>query len=315
MIFSSPLQHSISQLQRIYEAIDVSNKNPLSLSQALHIATELVAHGSPLAKNFITQLQNKFPSDLVRDYCNKLLLQTDFINSIPNLHHVLSNKNLIESLYKLNGFFYHKGLKYPNKMLVVFTTMFNNFYLSNPVLYALISHFGVSLLLLKDATRFNYLNGVDGFGKNLRAVAEQIVCLAGAEKIEEIYITGFSSGGYASLLCSSFVSCNGYLGFSITSDLSKNSLLKPGKYFTKDVSSKISDEWLMDLGSYLNDNVIRRIYYGINSPQDKSHALNLCNVPNLSTTCITDCGHLSIASLMEKNMLSNIFEQTLFNVN
>lgn len=318
MKFFSPHQHSVSQIKRIAEALVAGKEKPLSLSEDLHIATELVQHGSPRAKNFINQIEKKVSNDLVNNYLRKLLLQLEFIQSIPNLTNVLSNENLLQSLYRLNGFFFERGAKYPNKMIVVFTTMFNNFYLSNPVLYALLSQFGITLLVLKDATRFNYLNGVDGFAQNPHEIANQITLLARAKKIDEIYITGFSSGGYVSLLCSSLINCRGYLGFSITSDLSKNSTLKPGKYFTNDVSSKVSPMWLADLGAYLvirRDLVNRKIYYGINSPRDKSHAINLSDVPNLSTISIADCDHHSIAALIENKELTNVFEETLFNSN
>ena len=73
-------------------------------------------------------------------------------------------------------------------LIVVFTTRYNNFFISNLVFGALLQQTGNSILFLKDTTGGNYLKGMKNFGDNwessLIALNKRIT------KFERLILTG-----------------------------------------------------------------------------------------------------------------------------
>jgi len=315
MIFKSDRQHSLEKLQHLKSLI---NANGLTFNQQLGLTSELVQHGFKNADRLIENLQVKAPNPDALDFLNRLLKQYRFIESIPNVEFFQKQPQLISKLYSKNGCSFFQGSQNPDKLVVVFTTMFNNFHISNLLMLAFLSQFGVSILMLKDATRFNYLKGVTGFGDNPEEVAKQILAIKKKNDIEKVFVTGYSSGGFASLLCAQLVQSDGHLGFSILSDTSGLPELTPGKYFNQEVRSKIDNRWLINLRKLLESDAstsIKKynIYYGLNSKHDFDHAMNLDGLPQVSLNPIKNCGHVTIARLMESFELTSIFHRLIFN--
>jgi hypothetical protein len=311
MLFESRYQHSPAQLDKINKLFE---KGEISATESLFLATEATQHGHPKALNFIEILQMHLKKKEVQDYLSSLKLQSQFINSIPGWVTVKTNQEVLKKLYELNGYNFIKGSTYPHKLIIIFTTMYNNFYMSNPVFVTFLLQFGVSILILKDATRFNYLNGVKGLGSNLSEVAEKVNFFIAKERIQDLLITGFSSGGYSSLLFSCLVPCKRYLGFSIMSDFSDHSSLRSAKFFTSEVREKVDKRWLVNLKEMLTINQLqcrRDIYVGQNTPVDIEHADNLRQINNLHIHELS-CGHITLAPLMENNELTRVFYDFIF---
>jgi hypothetical protein len=301
-------RHSLQQIVAIEQMLDGRVK--LSAKEALFVATQLVVHGSEWACEFVRDLSVQIIHPDAQQYLDRLSKQAGFIRGIPGLDKVRNIEPLRSELYKPEGIFFKRGVRHPEKLLVVFTTMFNNFYVSNLVFYALVRNFGVSVLLLKDSSLFNYLNGVVGFGGDIVQVSHNVMSLARREEVSEIYITGFSSGGYASLVSSCLLPCSRYLGFSVVSDLSRNSAIFSGKYFTDNVRGGIDQKWLVNLRDVLlgsSEFPKRDIFFGHDYKMDVEQAENLEGIPG--TTIIgLNCGHQTIASLMESERLTSIFK-------
>src|SRR5690349_21111140 len=152
---------------------------------AFFVATQIVMHGSDHSEEIIHRfrLGSKHPDAL--KYVDKLCKQLEFIKSLKFWPQVKSDHGLISKLYETEGFFFAKGSKYPHKLLVVFTTMFNNFRISNALLYAMIKELDVSVLILKDCTYFNFLNGVAGLGTDISSITQAISSLAREHEICE----------------------------------------------------------------------------------------------------------------------------------
>jgi hypothetical protein len=311
MLFDSRYQHSVVQLNKLNALF---KQGETSATESLFLATEATQHGHPKALSLIDILLKKIKKKEVQDYLSSLKLQSQFINSIPAWGTVKANQEVLKKLYELNGYNFMKGSTYPSKLIIVFTTMFNNFYMSNPVFVAFLSQFGVSILILKDATRYNYLNGVKGLGGNLSEVAERIKLIIDKERIEDILITGFSSGGYSSLVFSCLVPCNRYLGFSVRSDFSDHSSLQSAKFFTNEVREKVDKRWLVNVKDMLTVNQMqwrKDIYVGQNTPVDMEHAENLRQINNVYIHELS-CGHITLAPLMESGELIRIFHDFIF---
>jgi hypothetical protein len=309
--FESRYQHSAEQLNKLNKLFVQAE---ISATESLFLATEAIQHGHPKALSFIDNLQRQLQKRELQDYLYSLKLQGEFINSIPALNTVHTNQEALKKLYELNGYKYIEGSKYPDKLIIVFTTMYNNFYMSNPVFIAFLLQFGISILILKDATRFNYLKGVKGLGNDLAEVAKKIKLIITKEGIREVLITGFSSGGYASLILSCLVPCNRYLGFSIRSDFSDHSPLPSAKFFTNEVREKVEKRWRINLKEWLNASQMqcrKDIYVGQDTSVDLQHANNLRQVNNLHLHELS-CGHITLAPLMENGELTNVFRNFIF---
>lgn len=304
--------HSLEQVEAIENAV---RHGKMATGQAVWIAIELVTHGSPQARDFLQILRNQSNHPDVLRYVERLEKHAEFIRAIPGIAEIQGNLALRAELYKLGGFFFSRGDRQPEKLIVVFTTMYNNFYLSNLVFYAFLKQFGLSILILKDCSFFNYLKGVTGLGNDIEQVTDNIALLARRERISDIRITGFSSGGYASFYAACLLPCSRYLGFSLLStDFSKDSQLYPGKFFTDEVRSHIPEKCLTNLRQLFlarGHPIKGELYYGENSNSDIEHAKNLAGLPDLTFTSIPNCAHQSVAALMERGELSDCFRRLL----
>jgi hypothetical protein len=310
--FLSRDQHSIEQ--RAFVEQLSARINSLPPPMAFFVATQIVMHGSDHAEEIIQRLRRSLKHPDAVDYVDKLCKQLDFIKALRFWPHVKNDRALVSKLYETNGFFFSKGSRHPHKLLVVFTTMFNNFRISNALLYAMIKELDVSTLILKDCTYFNFLNGVSGLGTDISSITQAISSIASEHHISEIFVTGFSSGGYASLYATFLLPCAGYLGFSVQTDLSRQSTLFPGKYFKDEVRNKIDEKHLINLRALAEstkDRVPRQIVFGEKSAVDAAHAFNMAGVPNLKITKLNS-GHQTVGALIEDRALLDWFRKLLF---
>jgi hypothetical protein len=310
--FRSRHQHSIEQrafVERLTASID-----SLPLSMGMFVGTQVVMHGLDQADEIIWRLRASLKHPDALDYVDELCRQLSFIKDLKHWPSVKNDLSLMSKLYETEGFFFSKGSRYPQKLLVVFTTMFNNFRISNALLYAMIKELGVSTLILKDCTYFNFLNGISGLGANISSITQAISSLAREHRISEIFVTGFSSGGYASLYASFLLPCAGYLGLSVPTDMSRGSTLFPGKYFRDEVRNKIDEKDLINLrvlAESTNDHVPRQLIFGEKSAGDSAHACNMAGLPNLKIVKLNS-GHQTVGALIEDRAFLDWFQRLLF---
>jgi len=311
--FKSPYQHSEGQLQYLNKLY--LQQGDRSRQEDFLLISAAASQGLSIFPEVYSSAKKKYPQKSVRMAMDDLALQWKAIRGIGGLQESFDNDKLFSDMYSLDKAYFERGRTHPEKLLVVFTTMYNNFYVSNLVLLSMLRELGISVLILKDASVFNYLRGTVDFGDDLEAIAIRIQDLQSSQGISEVYITGFSSSGYASLFVSSLISCGGYLGFSIRSDLSPNSALHSGKFFTEDIRRKIATRWLTDLRKSLlekDDGVSRKLFFGTDSKLDAEHAEHLVGVKDFSIHGIENCGHITPAPLLTRNLFGEEFRQLIF---
>lgn len=312
MIFQSPEQHSLAQFNKLKEL--VTNPQTLNRQTTMWLAVQLVQHGWPNADTFINEIIRQLDSQDAKNFLNKLLDQTYITKEINDWEQFFNNQELLAKFYQLNGYMYKRGSFQKDKLVILFTTMFNNFYLSNAIMAKLLESLGVSILILKDATRFNYLRGVAGLGANLSEVADSINKIVIQENIKQSYIVGFSSGGYGSLFMSTKIPCQAYLGFSIHSSLSKNSALPKGKFLTSEVLDQVPPSELLDIKKLINAEELqpkRILVFGEDSQNDKAHSLHLDGTPNLILKPLAECGHISVGKCIENKTFKPMLEELI----
>lgn len=300
MLFESIDQHSYSQL--IYINRLIKNSEILDKKKKIWLAVQLIQHGFPRSRAYIHHILGEIQSNDAQFFLRNLIAQSYLIDGLNDWGKVFKDVNYLKKCYELNGYVYWRGTFQPNKLVIIFTTMFNNFYISNAMLLKLLNSYGVSVLLLKDATHFNYLNGVVGLGENLIEVADSINRFIENEKTDKCYLMGFSSGGYGSLFLSAKIPCQGYLGFSVRTNLHKME-----KYSFQNITQKTLNQIpkrfkpdLRDLIEIERSFPKRVLIYGDNAGIDKDQALSMTGCLNVSLVPVSECGHMTVAKYMQQ---------------
>lgn len=307
VLFNHELQHGPDSIDKIEKYL---NKSSSSLDYYMILAEEMVAHGHINAPFVIKTIRNSSSEPLIISRCNDFYHAWRYIRNNYKLEEF--PKNILDSLYKRNGFSIAKHKNTNKKLLVIFTTVFNNFYISSPALMSIIQSAEVDILFLKDATRYNYHRGVEGFASDLPGIAESITSLAERIGAERIYVSGFSSGGYAALLTSLLLpECHGYLGFSHRVDVSPNSLLQQSSIMSQELKDSLDQDWFLDLRSKLeiaDREVPRTLVYGALNACDVAHAQHLEGLDTIRLICLPDTGHNTILKLLASQQLGRAFD-------
>lgn len=300
-------QQSFAQLKMIEE---MRSSASLSLRDDLFVVTQMVVHGQPLADANLRRLAGRSDHQGFQAYVRKLRDADRIISRTRRLNYVRDQPALWEKLYSLDQPVVVTGQKQPDKLLVIFVTMYNNFNISNVVLIAMLMELGVSILVMKDCTSFNYLKGAAGMGHDLSSTADRIKALSLKLGASRLYFAGFSSGSYAALHASLRLDAAGYLGFSAVTDLSAQSACPPPKFFTDEIRRRIAPADLRNLREMVLEASAAysgTIHYGERSEIDSAQAVNMRDLPNFQVVRIADCGHDVPLHLISKNQFYGKF--------
>lgn len=309
MEFNRDHQHGVAQLALLQ---DMLNRDALSDRECGFVLSQLAVYGLDSFEQCFKQWLPAMTHAAMRQFALRKQQEWQAVRKLPELAQILRNKALTAHLLALDKPYYERGRTQPNKLLIVFTTMYNNFYFANPALLAFLRGLGVSLLVLKDSTPYNYLNGIPEFGKSIDEAARALAGFIAKQAIDQTYICGFSSSGYASLLMSSKLDCDGYLGFSVCSDLSAHTTLPLSKYYTPAVAAAIDASVKLNLAARFSAAPPAyqcRIIYGEHSNIDQPHAQNLVGIANIEVAKVSNAGHVVLAPLFINGSLLTLFEQ------
>jgi hypothetical protein len=279
--FNHLSQHSLSQFSGFHKTI--LDKNDWKIIDALRMAQQLVVQAHPLAPIFLERIDSQSKSSLILDKLEYLWSIHRYIEKFEPWSAV-QQKSLIHQLYDLYAPVYHSEKSSENKkLLVIFDTIYNAFGVSNLVLYAILKAKGYSFLLLKDPSLACYMRGIKNWGADLHGVAQQITAFAKHHGHQSIRIMGYSSGGYAGCYVSTILNCERFLGFSIVSDLSTETVLPIGGLFSPEIRKYLHTDEFINLRSSLekSDDVKRRIVCGALWQDDVLHVENLRGLPNV----------------------------------
>jgi hypothetical protein len=314
--FESPLKQSMAQLARV-EAL-VQSQRAWNLKEVVQTAHLLTVQAHPKARSFVGWALTSATHPDIKLLLQRYLRMCDFIDACPAIAYTLTQSDLVEKLYATDGFTLIKGTHRPEVLLLVFTTVYNNFGISNLMLYSLLRASGVSVLILRDGTLASYLTGVRGLGHDLDSCAESISRLATELHCQKILVTGYSSGGFASYYVSTKLDCAGYLGFSIVSDMRLDTLLPTDVFISKDIRNKIDSKYLVELSGLTDtnsDGIPRRVVVGANSEVDQRFADLIAGVPRLAVIKVPECRHDTPEAMLATGQLQAQFDWLLAQAN
>jgi hypothetical protein len=304
MPFNVATQHSPEYLSRLEETARLGQflrKNALITIEAL------LANVHPAAPKFIEFLQSESSHSDVQNYVRTMLTAFDKMRNVFRLERLSEKDRKI--FYSLDDPVFMRRQE-SSKLLVVFSTMYNNFYFSNAATVSFLSQLNCNMLLLKDSSQFNYLYGAKGFGNSLFEIGGAIVALAERHGLDHIYVCGFSSSGYAALYTSLTIPCRGYLGFSHSIDLSTNSPLPPPRFFTDEVRAKVDPATLLDLRGHLieaDPSVDRQFHYSKLDWREAPHGEYVAGLNTIAAMGSSDAGHNLIAPMLAAGTLLPAF--------
>lgn len=302
--FEHELQHGPASEARLEAWLA---RSPWTLPQALSLADELVGHAHRHAWRAIDPLERAGHAD-VRAHARRLQACLHALRQ--EVQPESCDRRLVEQAYGRNGWLLLSPPQPSTRMLVVFTTMFNNFYVSNLVLLTLLQRLGCHLLLLKDATLANYLAGVAGLAADLPGIAAAVRSTATRLGARQIFVCGFSSGGYAALYTALQIHAQGYLGLSHAIDLRPDSSLPAPLFFTPAVRSRLDPAAQVDLRTLLraaDPHVPRWLMYGEHSLRDRPHALHVSDLPTIEVLSVPDAGHNVVQALLASGRFIEAF--------
>lgn len=287
-------------------------------SDLLPVLTPLVLNASMNAEASLAKIREfRLPRDICQ-HVDRLDCRLTAIRSLPDLASIMADTIFLATFYRRDGF---QFFPFPSsrKLVVAFTTVYNNFGVSNAVLYALLRQFGVSILILKDPSVFNYGRGVRGLGDNPEQLADAVSRIARDIGSSEIYVTGFSSGGYPSLLFSSLVECRGYLGFSIRTGKGYNGDPLPRRRVYNDaqdywIERNVAPRFLINLRGNFEGRpaeCMRVLVVGERDDVDMAHARDMENCPGFELLVLQNCGHDTVSAAIERGMMNGLLERLL----
>jgi hypothetical protein len=281
----------------------------LSSRQALSLAEELLSHGHPDTPRLTALLRQNPHRDVVR---HGVLLEKCFEQLRARLHIEDVDRRQIVRAYRKDGYLLFESPQKSRKLLVIFTTIFNNFYISHLALRGLLEELGCHLLFLKETTLANFQRGVASFAVDLPDIAVQIQAMARRLGADQIYLSGYSSGGYAALQTSLRLPCQGYLGFSHATDLSPGSRLPYLAHYDEEVFAQLDPRWLVDLRLGLEDAdpaIPRVLVYGDRGWKDVAHSRHLAGLQTIRLVRLAGANHDTIKYLLARGRLTEAFRR------
>jgi len=200
------------------------------------------------------------------------------------------------------------------RLLVVFGSMFGDYWLSYPVLHCLLPLESTTVLYLRDPSNMMFLNGLSFFGGGFDALCEGVRALAAEHALDDIRVMAFSSGGFGGLLFASRMRASGYLGLSIRTDLDPQSGLPNDRYVARSDLLAAAGDLMMDLKPLLQrpEHSCRGIlYYGARSEIDMAHALHLEGVPGFTINGMPDSLHNTVMNLVAEGKFDGMVRKFL----
>jgi hypothetical protein len=152
-----PQIHSLSQLNRV---IALSHSTALSVRDALFTADQLVRHGCcDHAERVVDRLAAAgHRNETLSRWLRRLSAAAEHVRSVPGLSAILADVPRLEILFSLQSSVYTAGGA-AQKLVVVYSTAYNNFDISFPFLHCLLARHADRMIYVKNPCRGIYATG------------------------------------------------------------------------------------------------------------------------------------------------------------
>ena len=280
----------------------------LTLRERFLLAEEFTSYGLPgEALPVIAGLRQDVSNASALRYLERLVRVNAYVAGIENPITEQNDPERHARLLSPRSSFWTSTVA-PNRLIVVFATSHNSFYLAFPVLHAVLTVFGCSILYVKNPGRGMYAGGSPGLGGSIDAMAARLVDLCARRSIDDVHVCGFSSGGYAALFAAGILRASSFLGFGVKTDWSADSPLKAVAGRAAPDEDDRRNNTLVNLRDHaaMADIGAAELYYGALDPSDTAHAQNMRDLANFSMVPVAGASHSVIQHLMAQGRFDDV---------
>lgn len=295
MKFENSLQHSPRHFDQLGK---ITLQDGISQHDALFLCEVFAGHVHPRALTIARQLDVPEADPYVRETSRHYAAAYEAMRPLHQMETL--TRQLVDVFYGTEGVIL---LKKPEttKLLVIWTSVFNHFFVANVALAKLIGNLDCSLLFLKDDTLHHYSRGVKGFAGSADELGPAIEKVAREHELDGIYHMAATDAGYAALRTSLRSRCDGYLGFSQSTDFSAGSPLAASPLMTPDVRAAIGADFLEDLKPRLRDAdpaISRTLIFGEDDAHATEHAMHLADIATVKLASVSGVRHNAVLPLI-----------------
>jgi hypothetical protein len=300
--------HSWEQKNNIIKLADlILSGDAVPVRIAYGVLIELAKYGHPTFIRLHDALEKIHRNEKAKLYRQTVFQEykkiTDILSAAPRIlienERQLLQKNTIQVISAGSG---SRGV------ILVFTTLFNNFYITKLSLAAILIAAGYSVILVNDSSGFYYLNGISNKLCTWDLLLAEIKYQLTAFKGQNMFITGFSSGSYAALMAALELKPEYFVVFSATVDLSFSNNTSYPKFFCDPDGTKTPKCLRRDLSKELLETDLRgKFIVGGMSQVDISEFDKVCERKKISKHIIENEGHICVRHFILKESFSDIF--------
>jgi pimeloyl-ACP methyl ester carboxylesterase len=233
------------------------------------------------------------------------------VRAIPGLDTMLADSCKVEKLLSFKSCIFGAGGG-SNRLVIVYSTAWNNFDISFPFLHCLIASHADCIIYVKNQGRGMYATGNDEYGNSIDEMSSSICDLIAGMNPSRVSVLGFSGGGYAALHLAAKLSADAFLGIGVRTDLSRNSAFPrvPGR--TAPCESDYNNNTLVNMKDMPEIAGIKRavLYFGDRDESDREHALNMAGLPNFSIYGVKQGSHNLVMDFLIRGQL----QEVLYNI-
>lgn len=306
--FSYSQVHSWQQMHDVHLlAQHIMKGTTVSTSVAYGVLSELARYANPLFDSFHDCLERFHPNVQAAIYRKTMRQEYSKYGAILKSAHprlIRQEKKLLaqNKIHMINI-----GKKSRGTVLV-FTTLFNNFYMTKIALVAMLVKSRYSVILVNDSSGYYYLNGINSnlntWEKLVLELQRQVNGLNG----DKLIITGFSSGGYAALLAALELNPDYFFIFSGVVDLEKKSDSPYPKLFRDREGHLTPSELRRNLALELSQRELNGSFFaGKDNPRDCAELLKVVPTDKVKTSIVADAGHICFREMVLDGSFEKLF--------
>lgn len=306
-----PQIHSLSQLNRV---IALSHSTDLSVGDALFTADQLVRHGRcDHAQRVVDRLAAAgHRNETLGRWLRRLSAAAEHVRSVSGLSAILADEPGLEKLFSLRSSTYAAGHT-AQKLVVVYSTAYNNFDISFPFLHCLLAPHADRILYVKNPGRGIYTTGNSEYGSSIDEMSSRLCGLLASINPSHVTVMGFSGGGYAALHLAAKARADVFVGLGVRTDWSRDSACELVRGRTAPDASDYATNTLCNMRDMPEITEIRRavLYYGDRDDTDRSQALNMAGLPNFAIHAVRPGTHNLVMDFLASGRLPELISNSL----
>jgi hypothetical protein len=307
----NPEIHSVSQFNHLAH---LSGSVTLGVRDALFTADQLIRHGcyDRACRVIDSVAACGYRNETLNRRLEMLAKAAEQVRAIAGLDAVLTDSCMVKKLLSFRSCILGAGGA-PNRLVIVYSTAWNNFDISFPFLHGLIASRADCIVYVKNPRRGMYATGNDLYGSSIDEMSSSICGLIAYMKPSRVTVLGFSGGGYAALHLAAKAGADAFLGLGIRTDLSKNSAFAniPGR--TAPRESDYINNTLVNMRDVPEIAGIQRavLYFGERDASDREHAQNMTGLPNFSIYGVQQGSHNLVMDFLVRGQLQSVLYNVL----